>query len=58
MTYNRKGNLLFAARLRLETHEIFFQETYGKSEKTSLCLLFSTSLSLRGSIFKSAPICQ
>ena len=44
--------------LRLEIHEIWLQENYGKSEETSLCLIFSTFVSLSGLIFQSTQICQ
>ena len=30
--YTRKSNLFFATRLRLETHEILLEETYGKRD--------------------------
>ena len=48
----------FATRLFLETYEILLHETCGKSEETSLCLIFSTFVSLSGLAFKSTQICQ
>ena len=58
-TYIKKCNLCFATRLFLETYEILLQETCGKSEETSLCLIFTMSdVSLSGLVFKSSQICQ